>query len=95
MADKILHLTLHRRWFKQILKGTKKIEYREIKPYWTKRLFDRSGDSIKYDYIIFKNGYNHNCPIMKIEFKGVRKTKQYEILLGKFLEKTNTEKLEL
>ena len=40
MADKILHLTLHRKWFKQILTGTKKIEYREIKPYWTKRLFD-------------------------------------------------------
>ena len=29
MADKVLHLTLHRKWFKQILDGTKKIEYRE------------------------------------------------------------------
>ncbi len=54
MVDKILHLTLHRKWFKQILAGTKKVEYREIKPYWTKRLFDSNGSPKKYDYIIFK-----------------------------------------
>ena len=93
MADKVLHLTLHRKWFKQILNKTKKIEYREIKPYWTKRLFDAENNPIKYDYIIFKNGYNKNCPMMKVEFLGIRKNKQYEILLGKILEKHNTEEL--
>ena len=93
MPNKILHLTLHRKWFKQILEGTKKIEYREIKPYWTKRLFDSQNNPIKYDYIIFKNGYNKDCPIMKIEFLGIRKNKQYEILLGKILEKHNINNL--
>ena len=93
MVDKILHLTLHRKWFKQILTGTKTIEYREIKLYWTKRLFDAEGNPLKYDSIIFKNGYNKDCPRMKVEFLGVRKNKQYEILLGKILEKHNIEKL--
>ena len=29
--------TIEREWLAQIVEGTKKIEYREIKPYWTKR----------------------------------------------------------
>lgn len=36
----ILHLTLKKKWFDMILSGEKKEEYREIKPYWCKRLFD-------------------------------------------------------
>ena len=91
---KILHLTLHKKWFDQILEGTKKVEYREIKPYWTKRLFDEEGQPKKYDFIIFRNGYSKDAPIMKVEFKGVREgilkenvgmkkgVKVYEILLG-------------
>ena len=29
--------TIEREWLAQIIAGTKKIEYRQIKPYWTKR----------------------------------------------------------
>ena len=29
--------TIKREWLAQIIAGTKKIEYRKIKPYWTKR----------------------------------------------------------
>jgi hypothetical protein len=29
--------TIERQWLAQIVAGTKKIEYRQIKPYWTKR----------------------------------------------------------
>jgi hypothetical protein len=29
--------TIEREWLAQIIAGTKKIEYRRIKPYWTKR----------------------------------------------------------
>lgn len=29
--------TIERQWLAQIIAGTKKIEYRQIKPYWTKR----------------------------------------------------------
>ena len=86
-SKKILHLILMRKWFDEILVGTKKIEYREIKPYWTKRLFNKDGTAKKYDLIYFKNGYAKDCPKMIVEFKGVRKgEKGYEILLGEVLE---------
>jgi hypothetical protein len=29
--------TIEREWLAEIVAGTKKIEYRQIKPYWTKR----------------------------------------------------------
>lgn len=83
--EKVLHLTLMKKWFDEILSGIKKIEYREIKPYWTKRLFNENGNLIKYDTIIFSNGYSKSCRKMKVEFKGVKKKKEYEILLGKIL----------
>jgi hypothetical protein len=89
MNEKILHLTLHKEFFKQILNGTKKIEYREIKPYWTKRLFNSDNKPIEYDKIIFKNGYAKNCPLMEVEFLGIRKKVDYEILLGKILKSEN------
>jgi hypothetical protein len=30
--------TIKRKWLAEIIEGTKRVEYREIKPYWTKRL---------------------------------------------------------
>jgi len=86
--ESVLHLNLFKRWFLEILNGTKKIEYREIKPYWTKRLFT-DGKPKKYDYIIFKNGYSKNSPEMKVEFFGVRIKEKYEILLGKIVKERN------
>ncbi|MFZ1906980.1 MAG: hypothetical protein WAU56_16475 [Steroidobacteraceae bacterium] len=34
----VITTTLEREWFAKIVAGTKRVEYREIKPYWTKRL---------------------------------------------------------
>lgn len=75
-----------KKWFNEILSEKKKIEYRKIKPYWTKRLFEKDGTPKHYDQILFCNGYSKNCRKMIVEFKGVGKgKKQYEILLGKVL----------
>jgi len=82
---KILHLTLHKKWFDEILNGTKKIEYRDIKLYWTKRLFN-NGKPKKFDEILFRNGYSKNSPKMRVEFLGIRiENGKYNILLGKVL----------
>ena len=86
---KILHLTLHARWFDEILSGKKKVEYRDIKPYWEKRLFE-NGKPKGYDLIFFRNGYSKNCRKMKVEFKGVEireyeGKEKYAIKLGKVL----------
>ena len=39
MTEKVLlHLPLKAKWYEMIESGVKREEYREIKPYWTKRL---------------------------------------------------------
>ena len=53
---KTLKLTLKKQWFDMILSGEKKEEYREIKPYWTKRLLEYRG--------------NYSYPIMSSIIKG-------------------------
>ena len=87
---KILNLTLKKKWFDEILAGTKNTEYREIKPYWTKRLLNKDGTPIKYDLIYFRNGYSKDCRKMIVEYKGLNISKEYEILLGN-INKTLTE----
>ena len=86
---RILHLNLYRKYFDAILNGEKTIEYREITPYWSKRLEGRH-----YDVIKFKNGYRKDAPEMLIEFKGMgvvtfQTTPTYAIELGKILETKN------
>ena len=61
----ILHLTLKKKWFDLIRSGEKIEEYREIKPYWNKRL------SKKYDTVYFRNGYSKNAPSILIELKTI------------------------
>ena len=66
MKNRILHLNLKKKWFDMILECSKNEEYREIKPYWTKRFKDFLVEK-PYDYILFKNGYKKNASTMKIE----------------------------
>ena len=84
--DKVLHLTLKKKWFDMTLSGEKKEEYRQCKDYWMKRLAGVEGcgtsynftilsnlgnKGIDYDYIIFTNGYGKERPSFKIECKGI------------------------
>lgn len=93
MSDKILHLTLKKKWFDLIASGKKKFEYREIKPYWEKRLFDEHGLRY-YDYIIFRNGYRKDSPKLFVEYKAFSiKTfegkNHYALHLGKIIKTLN------
>jgi len=82
MKKRILHLTLLKKWFDLIASDDKKAEYREIKPYWTKRLVGKT-----FDEIHFRNGYSKNAPFMRVEWKNMKKEKnKYAIILGKVLE---------
>jgi hypothetical protein len=38
IEQKVFHLTLNKKWFDMIASGEKTEEYREIKPYWMRRL---------------------------------------------------------
>jgi len=66
--EKILHLTLKKKWFDMILSGEKTEEYRDIKPYWDKRLIGNS-----FDIIRFRNGYKKDSSTFDIECKGISK----------------------
>ena len=84
-AKSILHLNLHREWFAAVADRTKCIEYRDVTPYWRRRLEGR-----RYDFIQFRNGYATKAPEMQVEFLGVRRIKKwgrrkYAIRLGKIL----------
>ena len=48
----ILDLVLMGKWYDMIERGAKLEEYREIKPYWDKRLFSRP-----YTHVRFRRGY--------------------------------------
>lgn len=63
---RVLHLTLKRKWFDMIASGVKREEYREAKPYWTKRLTVK-----EYDAIHFRNGYSRTAPTVTVEFIGL------------------------
>jgi hypothetical protein len=64
----LLHLTLKKKWFDMIVSGEKKEEYREIKPYWIKRL--RHGHS-KHKAIKFRNGYAKDAPTITVKLTGI------------------------
>ena len=71
-----LHLNLKKQWFDMISSGEKKEEYREIKPYWEKRLEDTPlapfvANFKKFDTVTFKNGYQKNASTMVVECLGV------------------------
>ncbi len=75
--DNILHLTLKKKYFDEILLGKKKKEFRELKKYWisrlcTKKSIESFGLEFKeFEKIIFKNGYKKDAPSFEIELKKI------------------------
>jgi len=51
---KTLHLPLKKEWYEMIESGFKTEEYREIKPYWEKRLINYKELKRNYDWIVFR-----------------------------------------
>jgi len=82
----VLHLTLYRKYFIEILNGRKKNEYRKANKYWDKRFMNKD----KYIYVIFKNGYHKNSPQLTIEIKSITKLDNYyKISLGNIINTLN------
>ena len=66
-----LKLVLKKKWYDLIDKGIKREEYREIKDYYTKRLFlkDTEPKVKKFSYVTFYLGYQKNRPSMIFRIK--------------------------
>lgn len=74
MKTTILHLPIKLYWLKKIINKTKKWEYRDIKPYYTTRLFDfhsyvkKDSPLREYEEIWLRAGYQPGDPLVKIKW---------------------------
>ena len=50
-----------------IANGTKREEYRDIKPFWGKRLINDDGTFKDYTHVRFRYGYTKKTMLFKIE----------------------------
>jgi hypothetical protein len=82
--DKIT-TTIKREFLAQIVAGTKKIEYREIKPYWTKK-FDQISCPFHLRLI---NGMSKKAPEATVQIKRITVSDAYELRIGKILQVRN------
>lgn len=88
----MLILPIKKKWFDMIASGEKKEEYRELKPYYHKRIKNTFGFDYKNKQveIIFRNGYRADSPKLKCKCKlkighgkeewGAEPNKEYYIL---------------
>jgi hypothetical protein len=76
--------TIEREWLAQIIAGTKKIEYRQIKPYWTKR-FEKV--SVPFELRLL-NGMNPPVPEVTVLIDKITKDRragEYKLHIKKVL----------
>ena len=82
---KVLTLNVSKQWLDMIVAGEKTEEYREIKPYWIKRL--TTNCEVEYDvaletycgkvlyrpytHVLFINGYRKDSPRIEKEIKSI------------------------
>jgi hypothetical protein len=79
--DKIT-TTIKREWLQEIAAGRKRVEYREINPYWTRR-FSRANTPFLLRLI---NGMGARTPELTVIVRRIRKNSRsgnYELALGK------------
>lgn len=81
IIKKMLHLTLMKKYFDQIAEGSKKIEYRENKPYWQTRLTNPDGTFKHFDIARFKNGYSKKAPVQDKKIHHIELNETFEIHL--------------
>lgn len=57
----VLDLVLKGCWYDLVATGEKRVEYREIKPYWTRRLFSRP-----FTHVRLRRGYTNESLLFVI-----------------------------
>ncbi len=76
--------TIERRWLAQIIAGTKKIEYRQIKPYWANRI---AKVSVPFELRLL-NGMNPPVPEVTVLIHRITKDRragEYRLHIKKVL----------
>jgi hypothetical protein len=80
--------TLKREWFAKIVDGSKRVEYREIKPYWTSKLRKVSTPF----RLILRNGMSPPIPVLTVRIdrivpsaRGNARKGDYALHIGRVL----------
>ena len=88
--DKIT-TTIERQWLREIVAKHKKVEYREIKPYWQKRF-----DAVKTPFLLrLINGMQKSAPEVTVEIARVHTNKsqrRFELTIRKIVSTKNWDK---
>ena len=63
----VITTTIEREWLAQIVAGTKRVEYREINPYWTSRLRKVSTPF----RLVLRNGMSPPIPVVTVRIDRV------------------------
>lgn len=84
MSNKIT-TTIKRQWLAEIIAGNKKIEYRERKPYWEKKL---SKVLVPFELRLI-NGMSKSAPEVTVLIEKVTLGDEYELHIGQILEVKN------
>jgi len=83
--------TIDREWLAKIVAGTKKIEYRRVKPYWTKRF---ETVSLPFELRLL-NGMNPPVPEVTVLIRRItRRAGEYRLHIGKVLRYKHWDKAE-
>jgi hypothetical protein len=80
-----LTTTIERQWLSDIVAGRKKVEYREIKKYWTDRLSKVTTPFLSR----LINGMTKRAPEVTVRIDRMRKntrTRNYELHIGRVVE---------
>jgi hypothetical protein len=87
-----LTTTIQREFLRDIVNGSKTVEYREIKPYWSKRL-----DGIPTPFTLrLINGMSATAPEVTVQVDRVRKntrTGNFELHIAKVLNVRNWDRV--
>jgi hypothetical protein len=90
MKTRVLKLTLRKEPFALIAAEVKKIEYRDVKPYWDVRLMNKDGTIKKFELIEFRHGYKVDAPRIVVEHVGTKvEGDKYCIYLGPLVKTIN------
>lgn len=81
-----LTTTIKREWLREIVASRKNVEYREVKPYWTKRL-----DGVTPPFLLrLINGMTASAPEVTVRIDRVTsRAGRYELHIGKIVEVRN------
>lgn len=86
-----LTTTIQREWLREIIAGRKKVEYREIKPYWDRRLDGRQCPFL----LRLINGMTKSNPEVTVRIDRIRRNSSsgnYELHIGAVINFKNWDK---